>query len=110
MQRREDLEIGLIDAESEAIFSTALMRLKDKWNNLERSFIAQGSPPKFYDWFLKYKVSDIITCVLPEVRKRAGMESTCHFTSNTSESMNNVIKQEVQWKENKLPLLIEHLS
>ena len=51
VQRREHLEIGLIDAESEAIFSTALMRLNDKWNNLERSFIAQGSPPKFYDWF-----------------------------------------------------------
>ena len=109
VQRREHFEVGLIYAEFEAIFSTALMRLKDKWNNLERSFIAQGSPPKFYDWFLKYKVSDI-TCVLPEVRKRAGMESTCHFTTNTSESMNNMIKQEVQWKENKLPLLIEHLK
>ena len=58
VQRREHLEVGLIDFESEAIFSTALMRFKDKWNNLERSFIAQGSPPKFYDWFLKYKVSD----------------------------------------------------
>ena len=38
------------------------------------------------------------------------MESTCHFTTNKSESMNNVIKQEVQWKGNKLPLLIEHLK
>ena len=111
VQRGDHLEVGLIDAESEGKFYTALKRLKDKWNNLERSFVGEGSsPPQFYDWFLKYKVSSIITCVLPEVRKRAGMNGTCHFTTNTSESINNVIKQEVQWKENKLPVLIEHLK
>ena len=33
-----------------------------------------------------------------------------HFTTNASESINNVIKQEVQWKENKLPVAIEHLK
>ena len=62
VQRGDHLEVGLIDAESEAMFSSALKRLKDKWNNLERSFIAPGSPPQFYDWFLKYKVNSIITC------------------------------------------------
>ncbi len=44
------------------------------------------------------------------MRKQAGIDYTCHFTTNTSESINNVIKQEVQWKENKLPVLIEHLK
>lgn len=31
------------------------------------------------------------------------------LTTNSSESLNHVIKQEVQWQQNKLPVLIEHL-
>ena len=30
--------------------------------------------------------------------------------TNQSESINHMIKQEVQWKENKLPGLIKHLK
>ncbi len=33
-----------------------------------------------------------------------------HFTTNASESINNIIKQQVKWKENKLPVVIEHLK
>ena len=60
--------------------------------------------------FLKYKASDIKECVLPAVRVKAGLSSTNKFTTNISESINHVIKQEVNWKENKLPVLIDHLK
>ena len=110
VQRDDHFEAGLIDAKSEAIFLSALRRLKDRWNNLERSYVSHVSTVQFYDWFSKYKVKDITQCVLPDVRKQAGLDNTQHFTTNASESINNVIKQEVQWKENKLPVLIEHLK
>ena len=49
---------------------------------------------------------------LPPVRAKAGLrDPTQHFTTNASESLNHIIKQEVNWKENKLPTctLINHL-
>jgi rRNA maturation endonuclease Nob1 len=42
-----------------------------------------------------------------EVRKRAGLDFN---TTNLSESINNVLKQEVEWRENKLPILFNHLK
>lgn len=57
------------------------------------------------------KTEDITRCVLPEVRLRAGLNNPLAlFTTNCSESLNNVIKMEVDWKESKLPLLVEHLQ
>ena len=41
---------------------------------------------------------------------KAGLDPTKKFTTNISESLNHVIKQEVEWKENKLPVLITHLK
>ena len=59
---------------------------------------------------MKYKVSDIKDCVLPAVRAKAGLDPTQKFTTNISESINHVIKQEMEWKENKLPVLIDHFE
>lgn len=89
---------------------TTLEHLKHCWNNLERSYISHCSNPQFHSWFLKYKASEIKECVLPAVRVKAGLDPTHKFTTNISESINHVIKQEVDWKENKLPVLIDHLK
>ena len=97
-------------ANSKASFDTALEHLKHRWNNLERSCISSIADPQFYSWFLKYKAADIKACVLPSVRVNAGFDSTRKFTTNMSESINHVIKQEVDWKESKLPVLIDHLK
>ena len=110
VQKGTNFESGLIDADSETSFTTALEHLKHRWNNLERSCISQFSDPQFHTWFLKYKASDIKECVLPAVRVNAGFDPTHNFTTNISESINHVIKQEVEWKENKLPVLIDHLK
>ena len=103
-------EMGLIDAESDTSFWKALEQLRTRWNNLERGCIQPGSLPQFHGWFCQYKANDIVDSVLPTVRAKAGIrDPSHHFTTNASESLNHIIKQEVNWKENKLPVLIEHL-
>ena len=47
---------------------------------------------------------------MPEVRHLAGFKDFAFFTTNSSESLNHLIKQEVQWKESKLPQLIGNLK
>jgi hypothetical protein len=103
---------GLIDSDSAETFYSATASLEKRWSNLERSSSSSALTlnTEFHKWFLKYKVEDIIRCVLPEVRAKAGLDVMCKFTTNNSESLNNVIKQEVQWQESKLPVLIEHLQ
>ena len=58
---------------------------------------------------MTYKSRDFVECALPEVRTKVGVDPLHHFTTN-SESVNQVIKLEVEWKENKLPNLIEYLK
>ena len=108
-QTGSHFEAGLVDAESETSFRTALSKLQYRWNNLERSCVP-NSEPQFHAWFQKFKAEDIIKCVLPHVRSQAGADPGSLFTTNSSESINHVIKQEVEWKENKLPQLISHLK
>ena len=104
-------EHDLIDSSSEAAFELALENVKEKWNNLERSCNIVESDPLFHSWLKEHKTDVIIHCVLPEVGRRAGLtNSLALFTTNCSESLNNVIKMEVDWNESKLPLLVEHLQ
>lgn len=102
--------MGLIDAQSEKSFWDAVEHLQGRWNNLEMGCILPGTKPQFHECFCKYKACEVVECVLPQVSVKAGLKETCHFTTNTSKSLIHVIKQEVQWKENKLPILIEHLK
>ena len=53
----------------------------------------------------------MVKCVLPGVRSKAGCKDPTHyFTTNSSESLNHLIKQEVEWKESQLPKLINSLK
>lgn len=106
-------EKGLVDSTSPDIFRAALLGLKNRWNNLELSYLPKTSTPQFYTWFCAYKADIIMNTVLPGIRGKAGWSSSDpreKFTTNSSEALNHVIKQEVQWKESKLPMLIEHLK
>ena len=110
VQKGSKFEHGLIDADSEASFDRSVGHLKHCRNNLEKSCVSSSSDAQFHSWLIKYKAADIKSCVLPSVRAKAGYDPTCKFTTNMSESINNVIKQEVAWKESKLPDLIDHLK
>jgi hypothetical protein len=101
-------EKGLIDLDLDK-FTPALHKLENRWNNLESS-CRQAEPPQFYHWFCKYKADNIISCVLPHVRVKAGLKVTDRFTTNAVESINCVIKREVEWKENKLLVLVQLLK
>ena len=57
----------------------------------------------------KLKTS-LIASFHADVRSRAGVDPGHLFTTNSSEAINHVIKQEVEWKECKLPQLISHLK
>ena len=87
-------ESGLADAQSEALFRKSLERLKARWNNLEKSCNPRETEPQFHAWFCRYKAEDIVKCVLPGVRSKAGCKDPTHFfTTNSSESLNHLIKQ-----------------
>ena len=67
--------------------------------------------PQFHGWFCQYKADEIVKCVLPKARRQAGCKDPkCLFTTNNSESLNHVIKQEVAWKKKKIPQLIDSLK
>ena len=103
-------EAGLVYAKSESAFQAALGRLKCRWNKLERSCSSGSTDPEFHSWFCRFKAEDIIKCALPSVRVQAGADPDRLFATNSSESINHVIKGEVEWKESKLPILISHLN
>ena len=104
-------QMGLADAESEVAFTESLQRLKVKWNNLEKSCTPSEGEPQFHTWVCHYKAEEIMKCVLPGARRREGCKDpTSFFTTNSSESLNHVIKQEVEWKESQLPQLIQSLK
>ena len=104
-------ESGLADAQSEALFRKSLERLKPRWNNLEKSCNSDERESQFHAWFCHHKAEDIVKCVLPVVKSKAGFKDPmCFFTTNSSESLNHLIKQEVEWKENQLPKLIDGLK
>ena len=73
---------------------------------------SEQNMPQFHAWFTRYKASDIIVSVLPPVRISTGFQGNPLelFTTNSSESISSVVKKEVEWKENKLPALIDHLK
>ena len=102
-------EKGLVDSESAEVFNKAVAKIENQWNNFEIGCLGKNHKPQFHTWFCRHKVEDIIQCVLPNVRAKAGLYATSKFTTNNSESLNHVIKQEVEWQENKLPVLIDHL-
>ena len=104
-------EEGLVDAEDDVTFLAMLNSLEIEWNNLEKGSIQQKSVPSFFSWFKQYKATTVAQTMLRCVRQKANLGSPpCKFTTNHSESINNVIKMEVEWKESQLPQLIEKLN
>ena len=109
-QSGKHFEEGLVDADTESLFWTSLKVLERKWNNIERSCLPEGITPTFYDWFYETEAPVIVQSMLKEVREKANLGNPpTPFTTNGSESINKVIKAQVDWKESNLPTLIEKL-
>lgn len=72
-------EKGMADLESADLFKKAVAKVEARWNNLEFSSCGNTHKPQFYTWFCQYKVEDIIQCVLPQVRAKAGIVNVTYY-------------------------------
>ena len=82
---------GLVDAVSEKDFREKLCALKGRWENFEylHRSVPQGEEfqAEFHTWFLTEKADIITKCMLPGIRKKAGLgENPDHFFTNMCES------------------------
>ena len=86
----EATEVPLVDAENDDAFDELLVKLKDKWNELESS--CTGKAPLFYSWFNQYKACDIKESMLASLRRAIGLGNPpCKYTTNSNESINAMI-------------------
>jgi hypothetical protein len=94
---------GLVDSVSDEDFDSRLGRCKDVWNARESAW-TKSSAPKFFDYFSRYKSKAICFSMRKDIREKAGLGSPPSiFTTNTSESINAVLKQKLNFKESEWP-------
>lgn len=102
------LELGLVDAESESALDAMISGLKDVWNEREAQF---HNPPSFHAWFKMHSRDVIATTMLRPLRESAGLGSPPQaYYTNAIESKNNILKQQVQYKASQLPTFVEHMK
>ena len=101
---------GLVDCMTVMEFDLALERLEDIWNLREKPFCG-NSGARFYKYFKQYKADTVRFHMIRGVREAAGLGSPpAKFTTNTSESINKMIKQHVQFKASQWPQKFERIS
>ena len=113
----DELHLGLVDSEDQDTFKAKLASLKDRWNDVElsnrRSLQGTVIQPEFYDWFCEYKAEDMSNTMLKSVRNAAGLTSsdgsTKYFYTNASESLNQMLKDKVDYKASHLHKFIDEM-
>ena len=102
------LELGLVDAESESELDAMLNSLEKVWNDRESPF---HSPPEFHSWFRMYSRDVIATSMLYPIREKAGLGSPPEpYYTNDIESKNNILKQHVNRKSSSLPEFVDKMK
>ena len=100
---------GLVDSVSEEEFDRKVATLGAKWNEIESS--SSQVSPGFHSWFVRYKADSIKSTMLKPVREQAGLGCPPEqFTTNQSEAINSVIKNQVGYKSHQLMEFVEHLK
>ena len=101
VQQDEVFAEGLVDCTTVSEFSEKLQVLEKRWSNIEEhdSQINCG----FYDWFVQHKSDVIKSTMSTPVREKAGLGCPPQpFTTNPSEAINAVIKNQVNYKCHQL--------
>ena len=89
---------GLVDVESNEEFEEMLLSICSVWQKQEAKFSKRKA--QMYPWFSTYHAEDVSNSMIVPVREKAGLgHPPAHFTNNGNESMNNVIKQAIHYKE-----------
>ena len=104
---------GLVDAANEQDFREKLCNLKERWGQFENyRSVPQGKSvqPIFYEWFVAEKADVVVNCMLPEVRRKAGLgEHPDPFYTNMCESMNKTLKSRTDYKEHELRPFVDKM-
>ena len=86
---------GLIDAEGSEEFVDKLKILKQKW---------ETQCAGFFEWFSVYEAEVFCTSMIASVRTLAGLGKPPEtYTTNASESLNNLLKRKVNFKRSEWP-------
>lgn len=92
---------GLIDATGSSEFMEKLEMLKPKWEILSKEF------PK---WFTVHEVELFCSSMIASVRCLAGLGNPPkYYTTNSNESLNNLLKSKVDFKRSEWPKFNEIL-
>ncbi len=109
----EQHQLGLVDSEDEEDYMAKVASLQDRWDSLEltsrRTLAAESTEPQFHAWFMRYKSEDMCTTKIRNVREKAGLLNEERFYTNTSESINEVLKAKVEFKKCKLNQFVDHM-
>lgn len=69
--------------------------------------------PEFYNWYCEYKSVDMSNAMIKSVRNAAGMSSsdgsTKQLYTNASESLNQMLKDKVNYKASHLHTFIDEM-
>ena len=89
---------GLVDSKTDEEFDEVLLNLQSIWENREQEYSSRRSV--LYQWFVKYHAAEVRSFMIEPERERAGLgKPPSHFTTNANESINNVVKQALQYEE-----------
>ena len=96
-------QLGLVDSKNEADFRQKLDAVKQKWDEMELEHRLchkdEVIEAEFHKWFVQEKASTMISCMLSDIRQKAGMgNSPDHFYTNLCESMNNILRNRTDFK------------
>ena len=104
----QQLELGLVDSESECDLDAKLKVLKKKWDERETPF---NSPQEFHSWFMEHGRDVVATTMIRPVRETAGLGSPPQpYYTNDIESKNNILKQHLGRKASGLPEFVESMK
>ena len=100
---------GLVDADNDEEYDEGLQSLCQKWEGYDSD--AKGPLHSFCRWLKCYKSDTIKQTMLRSKRRQAGLgDPPVVFTTNASESINALLKNQVQHKKSDVPLFLDKLK
>ena len=97
---------GLIDSANDEEFEKGVTALCSKWERMDSH--DHGPLHAFGRWFCQYKKNLLKKKMLKETRINAGLGNPpSYFATNSSESMNAMLKNKVDYKKSELPEFLE---
>lgn len=102
-------EEGLVDANNEEDFDIRLSKCSKVWQVREGPYLHSGH--SFFEYFSKYYANTVRLNMLKDLRITVGLGNPpAIFTTNSSESINAMIKRKVNFKETEWPKFNQELK